>query len=210
MTGSGLAFELTHAKGLCMPVSQKSVKRILIGLVCYVLFAPAQADSGFRAQLGSDNVAFTYITEAWGQSIGKLDVEAGLLFNDNDDTLGYVSALVRRDSINSPLTFTLGGRLYYADVNKSDISGLALGGSASYHPPNWGGLTVGGYYFIVPEITSFQDSEGLIDYAALIGYELTRTVIFYGGYQNVEVSITNAGDVTVVDGPFIGISVKFK
>jgi len=60
------------------------VKFISMGLLLLLVSLPIQAQQGIRAVLGEDSLRFSYVTEAWGQEIGSLDVEVGVLATNTD------------------------------------------------------------------------------------------------------------------------------
>ena len=54
------------------------MSRFLSLVFIFLIVSTNAVAQGIRAVLGDDSVRFIYITEAWGQEIGSLDVEAGV------------------------------------------------------------------------------------------------------------------------------------
>ncbi len=63
-------------------------KCISVGLLLLLVLVsmPLKAQ-GVRALLGEDSIRFIYITEAWGQEIGSLDVEVGILATGTNNNI---------------------------------------------------------------------------------------------------------------------------
>ncbi len=183
--------------------------RVLLLFISCAAATNLYADQGIKAQLGEDSVRFMYLTEAWGQNVGKLDVEGGLMFTDRSENMASLAVLVRNESLDTPITLALGARVYYVEIGNKAIGGLAFGGEANLKPFNWKGIGVGVHYFVAPSITSFLDGDGVTEFGININYQLTPTVNIYAGYQNVDVGIANASNVTIADGTVIGVNVSF-
>ena len=190
----------------------------IIGLVSLLLILSirAEAAQGIRAILGEDSVRFTYVTEAWGQEIGSLDVEAGVLVagssnnTGSDSTLIHVGALVQHQNLDSSLKLSVGLRTYYSNIASQDAALLALGGDLLLSPENWSGLGLGMSYYTAPSVTTFSDADGFTEYSISAHYQITPQANIFFGFQSVTIQLKNeTSDRELEDGSFLGIKVDF-
>lgn len=165
---------------------------------------------GIRAVLGDDSVRFIYITEAWGQEIGSLDVEAGVLSTGTDNTLVHLGALVQNRNLDSTLRLAIGARGYYASINNTNATFLSFGGDLVYTPDNWRGIGLGASYFIAPSFTSFTGAESFSEYSVSIHYQITPQGQIAFGYHKQEVQLESELNVrTIEKGAFVGLRFDF-
>jgi len=180
-------------------------------LVLLVLVSMPLQAQGVRALLGEGSVRFTYITEAWGQEIGSLDVEAGvLLAGTNDTNLLHLGVLVQHESQNAELKLSVGGRVYYTSINSNDAALIALGGDLLLIPEQWSGFGVGFSYYTAPSVTTFSDADTFTEYSLSISYQMTPQANIYFGYQKVSIKFTTESNERDIEkGSFIGIRIDF-
>ncbi len=184
-------------------------KTIAVIFLLLISCTAIQAE-GIQAILGKDSVRFTYNTEAWGQEIGNLDVEAGVLVTGQDYTLLHLGALVQHQSIDSSLRLSIGGRAYYSSIANKNAVLLALGGSLLLSPSSWSGIGLGISYFTAPSMTNFVDAESFIEYSFSINYQITPQANLALGFQSISIDL--AGEYLTRDlekGSFLGLQVEF-
>lgn len=187
----------------------KVMSRLLLILFC-MLWLPVSYAQAIGVQLGDSSVRFNYLTEAWGQKVGKLDAEASVLVNNTDDTLAHLGLLVHHQNIDASLNITVGGRLYYADVNNKAAQMLAFGGEIIFTPPGWVGLGIGAAYFAAPKLTSFGAGEGFSEIILSLHYQITPIVNLFTGYQIYNIQLANENsDRDIEKGSFLGITLAF-
>lgn len=187
-------------------------KFISVGILfLLVLVSMPLKAQGVRAILGEDSMRFIYITEAWGQEIGGLDVEAGVLVTGTDSIkLLNLGVLVQHEGQNAALKLSVGGRLYYTSINNSDAVLIALGGDLLLTPATWSGFGIGLSYFTAPSVTTFSDAESFTEYSFSISYQMTPQANIYFGYQLVNIKLTTeASDRDLEKGSFLGIRIDF-
>lgn len=182
-----------------------------IGLVSLLLMLSLRAESqGVRAILGEDSARFTYVTEAWGQEIGSLDVEAGVLTTGSDNTLIHIGALVQHQNLDSSLRLSVGARAYYSNIGESDAALIALGGDFLLSPENWSGMGIGGSYFTAPSVTTFSDSDAFSEYSVSLHYQITPQANISFGYQLINIKLKNeSSDRDLEEGSFLAITIDF-
>lgn len=190
----------------------------IVGLVSLLLILSirAEAAQGIRAILGEDSVRFSYVTEAWGQEIGSLDVEAGVLIvgssnnSGSDSTLVHVGGLVQHQNLDSSLKLSVGVRAYYSSIADKDAVLLALGGDLLLSPENWSGLGLGLSYYTAPSVTTFSDADAFTEYSISFHYQITPQANIFLGFQSVTIKLKNeTSDRDLEDGSFLGIKVDF-
>lgn len=182
-----------------------------IGLVLVVLMLSIRAEAqGIRAILGNDSARFIYVTEAWGQEIGSLDVEAGVLATGSDNTLIHLGALVQHQNLDSSLKLSVGTRFYYSTIADKDAALIALGGDLIFSPENWSGIGMGLSYFTAPSVTTFSDAEAFSEYSVSVNYQITPQANISLGYQLVNIELKGEGiDRDLEKGSYLAIKVDF-
>lgn len=181
----------------------------IILLVTALLMGSVASAEEVNIQLGSDTARFMYLTEAFGQDFGRLELEAGFLYNQNGDSLVNAGLLVRGESISVPMIVSIGARAYVAKVDTYNIGALAIGGDLLLVPETWGGLGAGIYYYTAPGVVAFSDAEGLSEYGVYVNFQITPQARISLGYQKIDVSIKNVADVTLDKGAYFGLNLNF-
>ena len=164
--------------------------------------------------LSNDMARIMYTSAAVGQNYGRLELEGGFLYaDDNDrpssDFLLHFGTQVRGESVDAPLIVAVGARLYYGEAGPYDVGGLGIGGDVMLMPQSWKGLGVGAFLYVVPSIVSFKDADGMNEYGVTFNWQITSQALITLGYQNIEADIENAGTYTIDDGPYLGIGLSF-
>ena len=182
--------------------------RILV-LVTALFASNVASAAEFNLQLGSDTARFMYLTEAFGQDFGRLELEAGFLYNENDDSLFNAGLLVRGESVSVPLIVSIGARAYVAEVGIYDVGAIAIGGDLLLSPDSWGGFGLGGFFYLAPGGVAFGDTEGLTEYGVYANFQVTPQARMAVGYKEINVEITNASDVELDKGAYFGLTISF-
>ena len=181
----------------------------IILLAAALLISSVSTAEEINVQLASDTARFTYLTEAFGQDFGRLELETSFLYNENGDNLINVGMLVRGESVSVPLIISMGARAYYADVGASTVAALAIGGDLLLAPESWGGLGIGGFYFTAPSVVSFLDAEDFTEYGVYINFQISPQASISGGFKHIETSLLNATDIEIEDGAYFGLTLNF-
>lgn len=165
-------------------------------------------------QLSDDMARVMYTSATLGQNYGRLELEGGFLYADDDvrpssDFLLHFGTQVRGESVDVPLIVAVGARLYYGEAGQFDVGGLGIGGDVLFMPESWKGLGIGAFLYVVPSIVSFKDADGMNEYGISLNFNITSQALITLGYQNIEADIENAGTYTIDDGPYLGIGLSF-
>ncbi|VAW94567.1 hypothetical protein MNBD_GAMMA22-2413 [hydrothermal vent metagenome] len=186
------------------------LKRIFIIGLSFCFGAPVFAGS-INAQLSNDAARFMY---TGGGATNRLQYEAGVIYDSNQDYLAMSGLLVSGENMDAPIVASLGIRAYYGEVTNDSIptstaAVIALGGDLSFSPVTLPGFEFGGHYYIAPDPVSFGDSNKLIDFGIRAGYQVIPLSTLFIGYQSVTVDIVNQGKVIVDEGIIFGMKFTF-
>jgi hypothetical protein len=182
--------------------------RIILLATALLMNNVASAEE-INIQFGSDTARFMYLTEAFGQDFGRLELEAGYLYNQNGNSLVNLGLLIRGESISVPLIVSIGARGYYARLKPYKAAAIAIGGDLLLSPESWGGFGMGVFYYAAPSVATFDDADGLTEYGAYMNFQITPQARIIAGYQRIDISIKNTADITFDKGTYFGINLSF-
>ena len=186
--------------------------RLLLVVFCSLLSSQLYARS-IDINLADDAAQFKYGTLVGGTNYGRTEMEAGFLYNENDNVLAEVGLLVidEAGSKSPGLELGVGPKFWFGDADKPDIqiSGIGLGGRLRFKAINMPRIVYGASLFFAPSIVSFIDAEQIFEYEIRIEYELLPTANVYIGYRNIEADIKNRKDVEIDESGVIGLLFKF-
>ena len=145
--------------------------------------------SDFEAALSSETAQFTFRSDSSVIGWGGSDLALGLFYNEEDDFLLQGSLLqMRQASEETPLTFGVGVKAYVGSLdNGDDILALGIGGQIRYTIPGVMPMAVYLEGYLAPEITSFSDSEKIVDYTIGFQIEALPQTIAFAGLRHLEV-----------------------
>ena len=188
----------------------------LIQILLFCTISTTASAEGVIAMLSGDSARFFYSTQMWGQQAGPVELETGIMFNEEDNYLLNLGMMLRNDNLDSPLILSLGGRSYFASANRADtnqefkIAALALGIEVLFVPDNMGGLGLGLHYYYAPDILSGGDAETVSEFAVKLDYQLTPQSNVFAGYQIINADLKNdEGDIDIEEGFMLGFGLRF-
>lgn len=158
----------------------------------------------------SANLEIQTESEVYGFS--GSDISAGLFFNEDDDFALTAGLLVDGTPAgDQPLTFGLGGKFYYIDLDdlNADSTALALGFGVKYHIPASMPIAIGGDAYIAPDITTFGDGEGVTDLRLKLEVGILPNAAAFIGYRQFEIDLKTRGDYELDENGHVGISFQF-
>ena len=182
--------------------------RIILLIITLLMSSAASAEE-ISIQTSNNAARFMYLTEAFGQDFGRLELELGLLYNENSDTLFNAGILVRGEGVSVPIIVSIGIRSYYAELDAYSLGAVAIGGDLLLAPESWGGFGLGAYYFTSPGVMTFGDADDITEYGAYVSFQITTQASIALGYQLLEAEVTNVGDIPIVDGGYFGLNINF-
>lgn len=183
-------------------------QRIILMLAALFISNAAFAEE-VNIQLSDKSARFMYLTQASGENFGRLELEAGFLYNDKNDYLVNAGLLVRGESVSIPLIVSIGARGYYANFATYNIAAIAIGGDLLLSPESWGGGGAGVFYYTAPEIISFADAKDLTEYGIYVNFQITPQARISVGYRQIEAGIKNAAKLTMDSGAYFGLNLSF-
>ena len=182
--------------------------RVLLLSAVFMLSTSVKAEE-INIQLSDDTARIMYLTEAFGQNFGRLELETGFLYNKGGDSLVNVGLLVRGESVSVPLIVSMGARLYYAEIGTSTVGAMTIGGDLLLQPESWGGLGLGAFFFTAPSVVSFFDAEDLKEYGVYLSFQISPQASIVGGFQHIDAGIENVGTVDIIDGGYFALNISF-
>lgn len=180
-----------------------------------LLFAHSAFADMFDIQLSNNSGRFTYATEVFGGQYGPVDLETSLFFDQDNDKMADVGLMVRNDTLDNPLIISVGTRAYYGDVGNGDgqthatFAAIAVGGELLFIPGNLGGLGLGVYYFVAPNVVTFMDADNFSEYGIRLNYAITKQADVSLGYQKMKVNLTDGTTLDIDSSIFFGIGLRF-
>ena len=185
------------SRGLIMKLNRFTCL-CLLGIV---LLSPAGA-SDFEAALSSETAQFTFRSDSSLIGWGGSDLGLGLFYNDESDFIMHASLTqMRQASEEAPLTFGVGVKVYLGvlDDIDQDVFALGIGGEIRYTIPGTMPMAVYLRGNIAPEITSFLDSEGVLDYELGFQIEALPQTIAFVGIRHLEFDTDDDSDYEADD-----------
>ncbi len=186
-------------------------------LSCISLLALASVTAAnandFEAALSSETAQFTFRSDSSLIGWGGSDLALGLFYNDESDFVVQASLMqMRQASEETPLTFGVGVKGYLGAIDDldQDIFAFAIGGEIRYTIPGTMPMAVYGRAFFAPGITSFSDTEELLDYTIGFQIEALPQTIAFIGIRHFEVETEDEGDYDLDDDNIhIGVRLTF-
>jgi hypothetical protein len=190
----------------------KSFRLSCIFLLGIGFFATTQAND-FEAALSSETAQFTFRSDSSMVGWGGSDLALGLFYNNESDLILDASLMqMRQASEENPLTFGVGVKAYLGQIDDTDESvvALAIGGEVRYTIPGTMPMAVYARGFYAPNITSFADSESVLDYTFGFQIEAMPQTVAFIGMRHFEIETKDAGDYNLDDDNIhIGVRLTF-
>ena len=185
----------------------KSVSRLMASAA--LAASTAAYSHTLDLNLNNSAVALDYSTQI---DKSELNVGAGLLHHQDNGDVYYGSFFVA-DNVNkqSGILAGLGGRFYYADDDRSNQSGTALGigGFVNWDVPSVTNLSLRSDFYYAPDVLAFDELEGYVDFNARVQYRLIEQAWVYVGYRYAEARTEGPGKAKIDEGGHLGIMLWF-
>ncbi len=190
----------------------KALRFLFLGLACGGFANHLQA-SDLEIALSSDAAQFTFRSDSSLIGWGGADLGFSFLYTDADDLLGELSLMQsNQPSAENRFTLGVGVKAYLGRLDLVDDSVLAIGigGEVRYTFPGSMPMAVylGGH--IAPEITSFRDTDGIVEYVLGYQIELLPQTTAFVAVRNIEIENDNNVDFKLLDSDVrIGVRLVF-
>jgi len=179
----------------------KPIRLFTFGLLLFVLLPNANA-SDFEAALSKETAQFTFRSDSSLIGWGGADLGLGLFYNEDSDFIGQLGLLqMRQASQQNPLTFGVGVKAYLGQLDDpdADVFGLGIGGQIRYTIAGTMPMAIYLDAIFAPEITSFSDTEGIVDYRFGFQIEALPQTIAFIGVRHLEIELDDQGDYEADD-----------
>ena len=167
-----------------------------------LLISTASVANEFTIRISEETLSLFLDPTASEQSATQL----AFIHNDDEDSdllsAGYFASGTRGD-ING----RLGGKAYYADLDRDSGYGIALGGEVFL--PIQPDLVINGGAYYGPSSLSFSDVDGYQEIFVKVNYQVFDNARVGAGYGTLEVEPENGSDVDVEDGLFLEMNLSF-
>ena len=186
----------------------------LRSLLASFLLLPCLVEANdIEAALTSETAQFTFRSDSSVIGWGGAELGLGLFFNDADDFVGQFSLMQRRQaSKQTPLTLGVGIKAYLGQVDTvdQDIFAIAVGGEVRYTFPGVMPMSVYLTAHYAPKITSFSDTEEIIDSNLGFQIEVLPQTIAFIGYRHLNLDLDSGSSYDMDDDRVhIGVRLTF-
>ena len=161
-------------------------------LASLIILPGMAAANDLEAALSSETAQFTLRSDSSIIGWGGAELGVGFFYNDADDYVAQFSLMQRRQaSKNAPLTIGVGVKGYLGDVNTVDqgIFAIAIGGEVRYTIPGVMPMSVYLQANYAPKITSFSDTEEVVDTNLGFQIEVLPQTVAFIGIRNLTVDL---------------------
>ena len=177
------------------------------------LFPVLVEANDLEAALSSETAQFTFRSDSSLIGWGGAELGVGIFYNDADDFVGQFSLMQRRQaSKNTPLTLGVGIKAYAGmlDAVEQDIFAIAVGGEARYTIPGVMPMSIYFTAHYAPKITSFSDSEEIIDTNLGFQIEVLPQTVAFIGLRNFKLDVNHGQQYDMDDDRLhIGVRLTF-
>ena len=188
------------------------IRQLLFAMVALGVTLSTQA-ADFDIALSEETASLEMISDSDVIGMGGADLLLGLLFNEDDDYMGSLGlqAYGTPAGPEQPFSFGLGGKLYYARIDKpdADVSALALGVTTIYHIPDNMPMALSAELYFAPGITSFHDADQFLDFRARFSIDVLPSAAGFIGYRLTTVDFEAGGDRDLDENIHLGIRFQF-
>jgi len=191
------------------------MKSFFINCICLLVLSTVTLANAndFEAALSQDTAQFTFRSDSSLIGWGGSDLAVGVFYNDESDFVAQASLLqMRQASEGTPLTFGVGVQGYIGWLDKPDeeMLAFAIGGEIRYTIPGTMPMAVYGRAYYAPDITSFGDTEEVIDYTLGFQIEALPQTVAFVGLRHFEVGLDSGDDYELDDDNIhIGVRLTF-
>jgi hypothetical protein len=194
-------------------MKKKTMRHLLSTLLLSGLFASGVKAAELELALSPDSINGEFILDSGIVGAGGADLSLGLFYNEDDDVLGNLGLLVSgMPAGQTPFTFGLGARFYAGRVkqrNDQTNYNLAIGGRAKYTIPANIPMHASAQIFYAPNITSWSDSEQLLDFGLRYEIEFVPQTSAFVGYRLLKVDLDEGGNPKLDNNVHLGIHLSF-
>ncbi|MDR9468062.1 YfaZ family outer membrane protein [Marinospirillum sp.] len=183
---------------------------LLLGLSTQVA-AFSLAPGSIEANLNNETIQFEFDKPVSGAN--NLHVNFGALYTEHQDADSSVVATAGFQGVetdNQTYRAGVGARLYAYDA-PGDTNGTAMAvGGLFYHiVPGAPHVSLGGYGWFAPKVTSFGDTKQLYEAGFRVAYRAIQNTDVFLGYRYLHLETEQGFDDTLEDSLHVGFRLNF-
>ena len=195
----------------CHGITMRLLRLTCLGLFCVAAVSGVKAND-FEAALSKETAQFTFRSDSSLIGWGGSDLGFGLFYNEDDDFILQASLLqMRQASEENPLTLGVGVKAYLGELDDvdADIFAFSIGGQIRYTIAGTMPMAIYLEGFFAPEITSFSDSDEIVDYRLGFQIEILPQTIAFIGIRHLEIEIDEGDYEADDDNVQVGVRLTF-
>lgn len=189
-------------------MKQLGTRFIAATLLSTAMAASTQAGGSIDMSLANETARFAYDATQVGSG---LHISAAIQHDREDGNLlsaGMHVVDVRETKRN--LYIGVGGKLFGYFTDDYDGAAIGVGGFFRYNIPGVKDVSVAGYGYYAPPVTTFGDAEHLWDTDLRLQFAVIPTARIYTGYRYSAVKVEDVKKrVKLADGLHFGIKIDF-
>lgn len=197
--------------------------RKLLPVIAAALFLASNSQAaGLDISLSNESANFEVLTPVRkftrGNSGGQLEstglVTAGIFYNDLDDVIGHVKLVAVGNQTNTKVPYQLefGVKGYAGAIKQTDtdVGAFAIGGGIKIqNPSRYNPIDLKVEAFFTPGITTFADTDSLLEITARVGIEIVPAAHAYIGYRALKVENDDHLTLELDDNIHFGVRLQF-
>ncbi len=189
------------------------MKKLLLVMFCLTLLPVVSNATTLGLDFNDDSAEVRLDVALSGDNYGRAVVGGRFLYNEDEDTeMGGIELKFMGDPGSVPgLEVGAGFIGYFGESHKAyDFVNVGVGLMADYAPATLQGLGLATRLVYSPDIFSWEDSDGLLEFNVRVSYAITPKVKIYAGFQSIEGEIDGFNqDVDIDEDVRVGLQVQF-
>jgi len=178
--------------------------------------------SGFDLSLSNESANIEYLSPVRkftrGNRGGQLEstglLSLGIFYNELDDVVahGKIIAVGTQTNTRVPYQLEFGVKAFAGKVkqNDTDVGALAVGGGIKIqNPAKYNPIDLKVEAFFTPGITTFGDTDSLLEIIARVSLEIVPAAQAYVAYRLLEVEDKSHATLELDDNVHLGIRLQF-
>ncbi|MBE0508843.1 MAG: hypothetical protein IBX50_19330 [Marinospirillum sp.] len=196
---------------LTKPLNTSLATALLLALSATQASAFSLAPGSLEANMNNNTLQIEYDRPMVGTS--NLHTNASVLYTErNSEGSALVGTLGLQGVETDGRTFraAIGGRLYLIDAPGSEHgAALAFGGLFYHVVPGAQRVSIGGYGWYAPPVTSFSDTDKVYEFGARVAYRAIQNTDVFLGYRYLYLENDNGFDGSLEKGMHLGFRLNF-
>ncbi|MBE0507152.1 MAG: hypothetical protein IBX50_10600 [Marinospirillum sp.] len=168
------------------------------------------APGSLEANMNNNTLQVEYDRPMVGTS--NLHTNASLLYTEEYSNSALVGTLGLQGVETDGRTYraAIGGRLYLIDAPSTDYGAAMAFGGLFYHVlPGAQRVSMGGYGWYAPPVTSFSNTEKVYELGARVAYRAIQNTDIFLGYRHLRLKSDKGFDDALEKGMHLGFRLNF-